>query len=151
MATSNDEIMRALGRLEGAISEISKRFGDFARDTSATNASASASRARIHERLEEQSHRITEAEKTAVAAGAIAAQQRDVIASLETSMNEDMAGLRKMIDRDIKPTIEEVKEIKQLGKRASIVLIALGFTAGGAVMWASDTVVAFLRKWLRID
>lgn len=151
MATSNDDIMRALGRVEATVAEVSKRLDHFAKDYSETNRHASESRSRIHERLDEQSHRISEAEKTIVAAGAIAAQQRDVITDMKKAVNDDISDLKTTIDDEIKPTINEVKEIKKLGKRASIVLVALGFTAGGAVMWTGDTVVAVLRKWLRID
>ncbi|HEV7436575.1 MAG TPA: hypothetical protein VGO22_17170 [Pseudorhizobium sp.] len=98
------------------------------------------SRHRLHERIDEQSTRITEAEKTVVAAGAIAAQQRDVITGLATT-----------IDREIKPTINQVKDITRLGKTAALIFTGLGFTAGSAVFYFSEALIPAVRKWLRID
>jgi len=76
MAGSNDDILRVLGRLEEKVDGVGKRLDRFEREFTEERRSSSESRHRLHERIDEQSSRITEAEKTVVAAGAIAAQQR---------------------------------------------------------------------------
>ncbi|CAD7036241.1 membrane protein [Pseudorhizobium halotolerans] len=140
MAGSNDDILRVLGRLEEKVDGVGKRLDRFEREFTEERRSSSESRHRLHERIDEQSIRITEVEKTVVAAGAIAAQQRDVI-----------AGLTATIDHEIKPTINQVKDITRLGKTAALIFASLGFTAGGMFIYFSETVVPPLRKWLRID
>ncbi len=77
---------------------------------------------------------------TVVLSGQTVAQQRDII-----------SGLKETVERDIRPTIEEVKDIKRLGKTASLIFVSLGFTAGGMFFYFSETVVPIVRKWLRID
>ena len=112
----------------------------FQREFTEERRSSSESRHRLHERIDEQPHRIGEAEKTVVAAGAIAAQQRDVIAALTTT-----------IDQEIKPTMNQVKDITRLGKTAALIFASLGFTAGGMFIYFSETVVPLIRRWLRIE
>jgi len=133
MSASNDDIMRVLGRLEEGVRQLREDFNvekDLAREN----------RAKLHERLDKQGDEISELEKTVIVAGHTVAQQRDVI-----------TGLKDTIDRDVQPTIGEFKEIQKLGRGVAMVLVALGFTAGGIVIWAGDMAVAVARKWLRID
>ncbi|HEV7436845.1 MAG TPA: hypothetical protein VGO22_18570 [Pseudorhizobium sp.] len=118
MPGSNDDTLRVLGRLEEKVDGVGKRLDRFEQEFTDERRSSSESRHRLHERIDEQSSRITEAEKTVVAA-AIAAQQRDVI-----------AGLKGTIDDEIKPTINQVKDITRLGKTAALIVASLGFTAG---------------------
>jgi len=140
MPGSNDDILRVLGRLEEKVDGVGRRIDRFEQEFTEERRSSSESRHRIHERIDEQSKRIGEAEKTVVAAGAIAAQQRDVI-----------TGLAQTIEHDIRPTIDQVKDITRLGKTASLIFIGMGFTAGGTFIWFSDVMITTLRKWLRID
>ena len=140
MPGSHDDILRVLGRLEEKVDGVGRRLDRFEQEFTEERRNSSESRHRLHERIDEQSRRIGEAEKTVVAAGAIAAQQRDVI-----------TGLSETIEDDIKPTINQVKDITRLGKTAALIFASLGFTAGGMFFYFSETVVPILRKWLRID
>lgn len=140
MPGSNDDILRVLGRLEEKVDGVGKRLDKFEQEFTEERRNSSDSRHRIHERIDEQTKRIGEAEKTVVAAGAIAAQQRDVIAGLTTT-----------IEKDIRPTINQVKDITRLGKTASLIFVSLGFTAGGIFIYFSEALIPAVRKWLRID
>ena len=138
MAGLNDEILFLLGELregqkrqESSIEQISERMDEEGKR-------AYESRSKIHERLEEHSKQIGHLETTVVYSGQTVAQQRDVI-----------AGLKKTIDEEITPTIDEVKNIKKLGKWASVVFVGLGFTAGGAAFTMWDTVRPLFAKLVR--
>lgn len=138
MAGLNDEILFLLGELregqkrqEASIESINDRLEEEGKR-------AHENRARIHERLDEHSKQISHLETTVVVAGQTVAQQRDVV-----------SGLKKTIDEDISPTIEEVKNIKRLGKWASVVFVGLGFTAGGAAFTMWDTVRPLFGKLVR--
>lgn len=138
MAGLNDEILFLLGELregqkrqESSIGQINDRMEEEGKR-------AYESRHRIHERLDEHTKQIGHLESTVVYSGQITAQQRDVIDGLKTT-----------IDEDIKPTIDEVKNIKKLGKWASVVFVGLGFTAGGAAFTMWDTVRPLFAKLFR--
>jgi chromosome segregation ATPase len=138
MAGLNDEIKFLLGELregqkrqEASIEQISDRLEEESRRSH-------ENRSRIHERLDDHSKQISHLETTVVVAGQTVAQQRDVV-----------SGLKKAIDEDISPTIEEVKNIKRLGKWASVVFVSLGFTAGGFAFAAWDTVRPLFGKLVR--
>lgn len=134
---SNDDIMRAIGGLEATVSALDTRIQRFEQEFSVERASSSKSRRDIHDRIDEQSYRIGEAEKTVIASGAITAQQRDVIVGLTTAINED-----------IKPTVDQVKDITRLGRAASVLFIGLGFTAGGFMIATWDIMRPWLAKFL---
>jgi chromosome segregation ATPase len=138
MAGLDNEILFLLGELregqkrqEASIESINDRLEEEGKR-------AHENRARIHERLDEHSKQINHLETTVVVAGQTVAQQRDVV-----------AGLKKTIDEDISPTIDEVKNIKRLGKWASVVFVGLGFTAGGAAFTMWDTVRPLFGKLVR--
>ena len=138
MAGLNDEILFLLGELregqkrqESSIGQINERMEEEGKR-------AYESRSKIHERLDEHTKQIGHLESTVVVAGQIVAQQREVFSSLKTT-----------IDEDIKPTIDEVKNIKKLGKWASVVFVGLGFTAGGAAFTMWDTVRPLFGKLAR--
>lgn len=126
MAGPNDEILRALGRVEEGILRLREDFQD-------EKIAARESRSAIHARLDKQQQDISHLETTVILSGQTVAQQRDVI-----------SGLKETIDNDISPTIEEVKDIKRLGKTASLIFVGLGFTAGGVFFTMWDSV----RPWL---
>ncbi len=62
-----------LGCLEEKVDGVGKRLDRFDQEFTEERPGSSESRHRIHERIDEQSSRITEAEKMVVAAGAILA------------------------------------------------------------------------------
>ncbi|MFN7023702.1 MAG: DUF1515 domain-containing protein [Pseudorhizobium sp.] len=126
MPGSNDDILRVLGRVEEGIHRLRVDFQE-------EKQSAKESRSEIHKRLDRH------AEDIAIT-GQIIAQQRDVTTEL-----------KKTIEEDVMPTVEEVKHVKTLGKFTATVFFGLGLTAGGFAIWMSDTFVPIFRKWLRID
>ncbi|WP_142520201.1 DUF1515 domain-containing protein [Pseudorhizobium endolithicum] len=133
MPGSNDDILRVLGRVEEGIHRLREDFQEEKR-------SARESRSEIHKRLDKHADEYSRLDSTIILTGQTVAQQRDVISELT-----------KVVEKDVMPTIKEVKEIKALGKRASMIFIGLGFTAGGTFIWFSDLMITGLRKWLRID
>lgn len=130
MAGQNDEVLRALGRLEESVRLLRE---DFQEEKSA----ARESRAAIHSRLDRQQDDLSHLETTVVLSGQTVAQQRDVI-----------VGLKETVEKDIRPTIDEVKDIKRLGKTASFIFVSLGFTAGGVFFTFWDSVRPWLGKIL---
>lgn len=138
MAGLNDEILFLLGELregqkrqESSIGQINERMEEEGKR-------AYESRSKIHERLDAHSKQIGHLETTVAYSGQITAQQRDVIDSLTNTIHVE-----------IKPTIDEVKNIKKLGKFASVVFVGLGFTAGGAAFTMWDTVRPLVGKLFR--
>lgn len=135
---SNDDIMRVLGQLEAKLDAVVDRLERSDEVFAAEQESAHRSRARIHVRIDEQAYRITEMEKTTVAAGATVAQQRDVIKALTDS-----------VAKEIKPTIDEWKKIKIVGGMISGAMIAVGFSAAAVAAWAYDWLWGILRHLVR--
>jgi len=137
MAGLEKEILLMLGELregqkrqEIAITQINDKLEE-------EENRARESRARIHERLDKQQLDLSHLETTVIVSGQTVAQQRDVI-----------AGLKETIANDITPTIQEVKDIKRLGKKASLIFVGLGFTVGGITITIWDTVKPWLGKLL---
>jgi len=137
---SNDDILRALGRLEAKVDAVAIRLDRFEEEFDTDRRSSSDSRQRIHERIEQQAHRIGEAEKTIVAAGATVAQQRDII-----------TGLTGFMESEIKPTLKEWNRLKTLGWGVRMVLIGAGVGIGAfgtAFLWFGEIMGPFLRRWI---
>ncbi|MFN7091525.1 MAG: DUF1515 domain-containing protein [Allorhizobium sp.] len=143
MPGSNEDILRVLGRVEEKVDGVGRRLDRFEEEFGAERRSSSESRHRIHERIDEQAHKIGEAEKTIVAAGAIAAQQRDIIVDLT-----------KTIQDDIKPTLEEWNRLKTLGWGMRVVLVSAGVsvgTFGAAFWWFGEAMRPVIRKFFQAD
>lgn len=132
--------MRVLGRLEGKVDAVVDRIDKFEREFASERKASSESRHDIHQRIDAQSDKISEVEKTLVAAGGLVAQQRDVI-----------AGLKDTIDNTITPAVSDWGKIKTLGVGFSGLLVALGFTGASLWIWAGDTLGALVKKWLKIE
>ncbi|MHC2573956.1 hypothetical protein [Rhizobium leguminosarum] len=135
---SNDDIMRVLGQLEAKLDAVADRLDRSDEVFAAEQKSAHISRSRIHVRIDEQAKRITEMEKTTVAAGATVAQQRDIIKALTETVSEE-----------IKPTIDEWKKIKLVGGMVSGALIAVGISSAAIAAWAYEWLWNFLRHLLK--
>ena len=84
----------------------------------------------------ERVHRVAEE----LAAGAVVAQQRDVI-----------TGLKETIDDTISPAVSDWNRIKTLGWGFSALLVAMGITGASLWTWAGDTLGAIVKKWLKIE
>ncbi len=138
MAGLDNEILLMLGELregqkrqESAILQINEKL-ETEEQRSHDN------RSRIHERLDKQVREQGEIEGKIITIGLTLAQQRDLI-----------DGVKGTIENDIKPTIDEVKNIKKLGKWASVIFVSLGFTAGGAAFAMWDTVRPLASRLFR--
>lgn len=141
--TSNDDILVALARLEAQQEGLSKTIDRLSGDFAEERRQAHDSRSRIHERLDEQAHRIGESEKTLVAAGATVAQQRDVILTLKETVEKNHAATQ--------PALEEWRRMKTIGYGISGLIAFAGLTIGGVIAYMSDGAVAALRHWLKIN
>lgn len=120
MASMN-EVMRILGRLE----EGQERM-------TADIEASSASRGRMHEKLDKL-------EETVSIVGQVAAQSRN-----------EAAEVRRIIDEDVKPATDDYKRVRAIGHGT---LWAVGIAAAGAgvtLATVGEQVVNAVRAWLRI-
>lgn len=132
--------MRVLGRLEGKVDAVGERLNSLEEEAARERVRISDSMRRIHDRIDDQSTKIADVEKTMVAAGAVVAQQRDVI-----------TGLKETIDDTISPAVSDWNRIKTLGWGFSGLLVAAGITGASLWTWAGDALLALVRKWLKIE
>ncbi|MCK8781115.1 DUF1515 domain-containing protein [Rhizobium sp. NTR19] len=136
MATSNEDIMRELGRLGEAFRQLREDFND-------EREAARENRSRIHARLDDQTNRINEMETTVILSGQTVTQQRDVISQLTTKVEEN--------HQAVQPSLEDWKRIKTLGWGFSALLVAIGVTGASVLIYMGEAAVTIVRKWLRID
>ena len=127
--TSNDDIMRALGRLEEAVEHLRE---DFQQEKDV----AHESRAIIHRRLDDQVAQVAVLDKTVAIAGAVDAQLRDKIDRLAAA---------------VEPALSEWGRLKTLGYTISGLIALAGMTVGGLLYWASEAAITTVRHWLRIQ
>jgi hypothetical protein len=137
MAGLENEILLMLGELREGQKRQERAIGEINEKLEVEEQRAHDNRSRIHERLDKQVREQGEIEGKIITIGLTLAQQRDLI-----------DGVKVTIDNDIKPTVQEVKDIKRLGKTASIIFVGLGFTAGGVFFTMWDTVRPWIGKFL---
>lgn len=135
MAGLENEILLMLGELREGQKRQERAIGEINEKLEVEERRAHDNRSRIHERLDKQVREQGEIEGKIITIGLTLAQQREVMTSLKDT-----------IDDEIKPTIQEVKDIKRLGKKASLIFVGLGFTAGGITFTMWDTVKPWLVK-----
>lgn len=140
---SNEDIIRALGKLEGAIDGMGESIKQLREDFSDEKEHAHESRATIHQRLDEQQRQISRLDTTVAISGEIDGQLRDQIAGLREKIGKN--------HEEVEPALKEWNRIKILGAGFGVVLVALGVSFGAMIMWASDTAVSIIRHWLRIN
>ncbi|MFW8587520.1 DUF1515 domain-containing protein [Rhizobium beringeri] len=141
--TSNDEIMRAIGRVEGRLTGIEDSVSHLREEVSDEKDSAHESRSVIHRRLDEQARQIHLLDMTVTVSSNVDGQIRDEIKTL-----------KEMVDKNheaVAPTLEEWKKMKTLGYGISGLIAFAGLTVGGIVAYMSDGAVAALRHWLKIN
>ncbi|MBX4952107.1 MULTISPECIES: DUF1515 domain-containing protein [Rhizobium] len=141
--TSNDDILRALGRVEGRLTGIEENMALLREDVSDEKENAHESRSVIHRRLDEQAKQIAHFETTVAISGAVDAQIREEIKTLKATVEHNHAATQ--------PALEDWKRIKTIGYGVSGVIAMAGLTAGATITWMSDGVVAWLRHWLKIN
>jgi hypothetical protein len=140
---SNDDIIRALGKLEGAIAGMGESIKQLREDFSDEKERAHESRATIHQRLDEQQRQISRLDTTVAISGEIDGQLRDQIAELGEKIEKNQ--------KAVEPALHEWNRIKILGAGVGGLLLMLGISAGAVIAWASDTAVSIIRHWLRIN
>lgn len=119
------EILVTLGELKGGLDTLQSEFAEERR-------SASASRASVHRRLDEQ-------------ATGMADLQTQV--ALSSAKVDDMADTHKRV---VQPAVEDWRRMKGLGMGVAGLLALGGITVGGVLAWFGEAAVQAARHWLRI-
>ncbi|MBX5190109.1 DUF1515 domain-containing protein [Rhizobium sp. NZLR3b] len=141
--TSNDDILRALGRVEGRLTGIEEHVSLLRNEVSDEKENAHESRSVIHRRLDEQGKQINLLDKSVEINAGVDAQVRDQLKSIKETVQKN--------HESVQPTLEEWKRLKALGYGISGLIAFAGLTIGGMVAYASDGAVAWLRHWLKIN
>ncbi|TBB27351.1 DUF1515 domain-containing protein [Rhizobium ruizarguesonis] len=141
--TSNDDILRALGRVEGRLTGIEESVSLLREDVSDEKDNAHESRSVIHRRLDEQARQIHLLDMTVTVSSNVDGQIREEIKTLKDTVEKNHEA--------VAPTLEEWKKMKTLGYGISGLIAFAGLTIGGMVAYASDGAVAALRHWLKIN
>ncbi|OBY08340.1 DUF1515 domain-containing protein [Rhizobium leguminosarum bv. trifolii] len=141
--TSNDDILRALGRVEGRLTGIEESVTLLREDVSDEKDNAHQSRSVIHRRLDEQAKQISHLDTTVAISGGVDAQIREEIKALKETVEKNHSA--------VTPALEEWRRMKTLGYGISGLIAFAGLTIGGMVAYASDGAVAALRHWLKIN
>lgn len=141
--TSNDDILRALGRVEGRLTGIEESVSLLRGDVSDEKDNAHESRSVIHRRLDEQAKQIHLLDMTITVSSNVDGQIREEIKTLKDTVEKNHEA--------VAPTLEEWKKMKTLGYGISGLIAFAGLTVGGMVAYASDGAVAALRHWLKIN
>ncbi|MBY5645360.1 DUF1515 domain-containing protein [Rhizobium leguminosarum] len=141
--TSNDDILRALGRVEGRLTGIEENVALLRNEVGEEKANAHDSRAVIHKRLDEQARQVAHLDTRVAIRGGADALIREEIRTLKETVekNQEAAG----------PALEEWKRMKSIGYGISGLIAFAGLTMGGMIAYASDGAVAALRHWLKIN
>lgn len=132
MTTSNDDILRALGRVEEGVRRLQEDFRD-------EKQAAHDSRAAIHSRLDEQVDRINRLDTTVAVSGQLDAQIRG-----------EVQALKEVVETAHAPAVADWKRIKMIGLGISGLIAFTGISIGVFASWASETAVAAIRHWLKI-
>ncbi|WHO73958.1 DUF1515 domain-containing protein [Rhizobium sp. BT03] len=140
---SNDDILRALGRVEGRLTGIEDSVSHLREEVSDEKDSAHESRAVIHRRLDEQAKQIHLLDMTITVSSGVDGQIREEIKSVKETVEKN--------HEVVAPTLEEWKKMKTLGYGVSGLIAFAGLTIGGIIAYASDGAVAAFRHWLKIN
>ncbi|MDC7745038.1 DUF1515 domain-containing protein [Rhizobium binxianense] len=140
---SNDDILRALGRVEGRLTGIEDSVSHLREEVSDEKDSAHESRSVIHRRLDEQAKQIHLLDMTITVSSGVDGQIREEIKSVKETVEKNHEA--------VAPTLEEWKKMKTLGYGISGLIAFAGLTVGGIVAYMSDGAVAALRHWLKIN
>ncbi|MBB4238692.1 DUF1515 domain-containing protein [Rhizobium esperanzae] len=141
--TSNDDILRALGRVEGRLTGIEENVALLRNDVSDEKANAHDFSAVIHARFDEQARQIAHLDTSVAIGGGADAQIREEIKSLKETVEKNQ--------EVVTPALEEWKRMKSIGYGISGLIAFAGLTIGGIIAYASDGAVAALRHWLKIS
>ncbi|MBX4901669.1 DUF1515 domain-containing protein [Rhizobium bangladeshense] len=141
--TTNADIVRALGKVEGRLAGIEENVSRLRDEVSDEKDNAHESRSVIHRRLDEQGKQIGHFETTVAISGAVDAQIREEIKALKETVDRNHAATQ--------PALEEWKRLKTLGYGISGLIAIAGLTIGSVVAYMSDSAITWARHWLKID
>lgn len=127
------EILQKLGSIEAGQSQLRNDF-DRERDQSRE------SRGDLHEKVDGLTGRIAHVETTIQVAGQVTAQTRDKIGGLEATLTDD-----------IKPTVDEFKRIKLMGRGVIVAAGIAGGSLGLTFAWWGEQAISAIRSLLRIS
>ncbi|WP_427144644.1 DUF1515 domain-containing protein, partial [Rhizobium leguminosarum] len=105
--TSNDDILRALGRVEGRLTGIEESVSLIREDLGDEKDNARESRAVIHRRLDEQRQQIHLLDKVV-----------EISSSVDATLREEIKSIKETVEKNhdaVAPTLEEWKKMKTLG------------------------------------
>ncbi|NKJ92302.1 DUF1515 domain-containing protein [Rhizobium leguminosarum bv. viciae] len=140
--TSNDDILRALGRVEGRLTGIEESVSLILEDLGDEKDNARESRAVIHGRLDER-QQIHLLDKVV-----------EISSGVDATLREEIKSIKETVEKNheaVAPTLEEWKKMKTLGYGISGLIAFAGLTIGGMIAYASDGAVAWVRHWLKIN
>lgn len=115
----------------GLLRDLNRRIDDM-------EMSARESRGRMHSRLDEQAAGVAELRKDIEIATHVAAQQREAIKGLDEKIAK------------MEPDIDQWRQMRRLGYGFSGLLVALGMTGAGVLIYLGETARAVVRKWLGV-
>lgn len=141
--TSNDDILRALGRVEGRLTGIEESVSLLREEVGDEKDNAHHSRSVIHRRLDEQAKQISHLDTTMAISGGVDATLREEIKNLKETVDRNHAATQ--------PALEEWRRMKTIGYGISGLIAFAGLTVGAIITWASDGAVSALRHWLKIN
>ncbi|MBY5503156.1 hypothetical protein HFO82_31785 [Rhizobium leguminosarum] len=96
--TSNDEIMRAIGRVEGRLTGIEDSVSHLREEVSDEKSNAHDSRAVIHKRLDEQAKQIAHLDTTVAISGGVDAQLRDQMKGLADTVAKNHEAVQPALE-----------------------------------------------------
>lgn len=139
--TSNDDILRALGRVEGRLTGIEESVSLLREDVSDEKDNAHESRSVIHRRLDEQMRQINLLDKVV-----------EISSGVDATLREEIKALKETVDRNhasVQPTIEEWKKLKIVGSSISGLIALSGLTAGTIIAVYGKAVIVSTLTWLK--
>ena len=140
---SNEDIMHAIGKLEGSLSGINESVAQLRRDVGDEKTNAHESRSVIHRRLDEQAKQISHLDTTVAITGGVDAQIREEIRSLKETVNKNHDA--------VQPSLEEWRRMRTIGIGISSLIAFAGLTIGGILTYVGDGAVSAIRHWLKIN
>ncbi|ANM12028.1 hypothetical protein [Rhizobium sp. N324] len=141
--TSNDDILRALGRVEGRLTGIEENVSLLRNEVNDEKENAHKSRSVIHRRLDEQMRQINLLDKVVEISSGVDATLREEVRTLKDTVNNNHEA--------VVPALAEWSRMKSIGYGISGLIAFAGLTTGAIVTYASDGAVAALRHWLKIN
>jgi glucose-6-phosphate isomerase len=140
---SNEDIMHAIGKLEGSLTGINESVAQLRKDFGDEKTNAHESRAVIHKRLDDQAKQIYHFDTTVAISAGVDAQIREEIKTLKETVQSNHAS--------VQPALEEWRRMRTIGIGISGLIAFAGLTIGGIITYVGDGAVSAIRHWLKIN